>query len=86
MTEPIVWQYGAEGGYHDSSCRCPGHCGNCFEDLDRIRREQQQLIEQGKLRPEDKLGKRRRYCSGYCQGRAARERAFDRYLQSGGRR
>lgn len=86
MTAP-AWLYDdPETGYHDRSCGCVGHCGNCLADLATIRRDQQKLIDAGKLDRKDKLDHRRRYCCDYCQGRAKRERAFDRYLASGGRR
>ena len=64
-TEPeTIWLYGMVDCYHDASCKCPHHCGNCFDDIRRYQA----------------TSPRRRYCSDYCQGRAARERALDRLL------
>lgn len=36
-TPPTIWLYGSDEPhpYHDSTCQCPRHCGNCFADLDR---------------------------------------------------
>jgi hypothetical protein len=68
MSESTVWPYDIPSGtYHDMDrCKCPNHCGYCFDDIRQV-----QLAQP-----------KRRYCSEYCQNRAARERALDRQLAS----
>lgn len=76
----IVWLYDDPSGtYHSAACRCEQHCGNCLASLDVIREEQEKLAAGGKaVRPV--LHPLARYCSAWCKGRAARERALDRRL------
>jgi hypothetical protein len=80
--KPATWPEGLEeGGYHDISCRCSRHCRNCFEDLDKVRALQIQMIEdQRPGAPAEPLSKRAGYCCGWCQGRAQRDRQLDRHL------
>lgn len=73
MTTETLFDAGDDTGneptsYHDARCQCQRHCENCRRDLD----------EHGGVN----AGPRARYCSTYCKGRAARERAFDRYMQA----
>jgi len=75
-----AWTYGDPSiGYHDPACPCPRHCGNCLEDLDRIRGDQRKLALTGRLCG-IVLPLRARYCSPYCQGVAKRDRALDRRI------
>lgn len=82
----IIWLYDVPGSYHDSRCPCAEHCLNCYEDLAAVRAVRDRLIAQGASGPNgpytdaDRLGKRARYCSPYCQNRAKRDRAMCRIL------
>ena len=82
MTAPaVIWAYGVEGGYHDQSCQCDGHCRNCYEDLATLRALHERMIaEDSPAAPAKALNVRARYCSPYCRDRAKRDRALDRAL------
>jgi hypothetical protein len=83
----VAWPYDLPGSYHDvGRCGCEGHCLNCFADLAEIRRVRTELIADGRIRSGDQLGPRERYCSGYCRGRAQRERALDRAIAAESRK
>jgi hypothetical protein len=80
MSEAI-YPEGFTSGYHDiNKCRCDGHCLNCFDDLAGIRAMREQKHAEGLGEYYPLLHPRARYCSPYCKGRAARERALDRRL------
>jgi hypothetical protein len=82
VVNETIWPYGLPGSYHDSSCRCPRHCGNCLEDLPQIRALRDRLIAEGHpgFTETSRLGPRERYCCTYCRNQAKRERALDRFL------
>ena len=68
-------------GYHDTRCRCDGHCRNCYEGLAAIRALHERLIAEGSpSAPAAALHPKARYCSAYCRNRAKRDRALDRAL------
>jgi hypothetical protein len=76
-----VWLYDdPRSGYHDTGCRCDGHCRNCYEDLAAIRALRDRLVAENSPAADRPLHPLARYCSPYCRGRAARERALDRAL------
>lgn len=84
-----VWLYDDPSAtYHDANrCKCDRHCGNCFTDLDQERAQIESMIARAVVGPNgpyteaNRLHPRARYCSPYCKGRAARERALDRRIR-----
>ena len=70
MSETIWMDGDPQANYHDLKCACSDHCGQCWEDLI-------------KLRAKGLVGPRERYCSTWCRNHAKRERALDRLLSQG---
>ena len=80
-----IWLDGIPGGYHAEGCPCPGHCGNCYDDLAAIRAVGERMAAEGVIGPNGPvipLHPLARYCSPYCRGRAKRDRALDRLFAS----
>jgi len=82
MIQPTIWARGARPGTgpHDGSCRCRGHCRQCFDDLKLARAERARLRRSGM--PAGLLPVLRAACSPACRSEVLIPRRLRRRLRA----